>query len=286
MERQSHISRNPVVDAYNRFRISAPELDEPVNLVQLYQNGEIYDALVEFTEIRTENEVDFIHDILKHYRAEKVLDIACGTGRHAIPLSRRGYNVFGLDYSYRQIIRIAKKTSEKETQPNIICADANILPFTENSIDASYCMLSTLGEEPLRYNEVIENTLRVLKPGGIFIIDNWNWPQKKGEPEVHREKSKRCDPEITWYMTTRFDLEKKLRVRVTRYQVGERKYKYVCITHTFNTQDWIREFEKAGFAPVEIYHDYIKHLDARSAEATNDSVNRIQIVFQKPLLDR
>jgi len=45
----------------------------------------------------TQNQIQFIKDTLKGN--EWVLDLACGTGRHLIPLSKEGYNMVGLDVS-------------------------------------------------------------------------------------------------------------------------------------------------------------------------------------------
>jgi 2-polyprenyl-3-methyl-5-hydroxy-6-metoxy-1,4-benzoquinol methylase len=53
----------------------------------------------------TQNQIQFIKDTLKGNGF--VLDLACGTGRHSIPLSREGYNMVGLDISLN-LFKIAK----------------------------------------------------------------------------------------------------------------------------------------------------------------------------------
>ena len=53
----------------------------------------------------TESQIQFLKNILKPNGL--VLDLACGTGRHSIPLSKDGYNMVGLDVSLN-LLRIAK----------------------------------------------------------------------------------------------------------------------------------------------------------------------------------
>jgi 2-polyprenyl-3-methyl-5-hydroxy-6-metoxy-1,4-benzoquinol methylase len=45
----------------------------------------------------TKDEIDFIIDIMNLSGTERILDLACGFGRHAIELSRRGFLVVGVD---------------------------------------------------------------------------------------------------------------------------------------------------------------------------------------------
>jgi 2-polyprenyl-3-methyl-5-hydroxy-6-metoxy-1,4-benzoquinol methylase len=53
----------------------------------------------------TAGECDFIEQEIGNDKALKILDIGCGTGRHAIELTKRGYNVTGVDLSENQIKR-------------------------------------------------------------------------------------------------------------------------------------------------------------------------------------
>ncbi|MBT4816155.1 MAG: class I SAM-dependent methyltransferase, partial [Lentisphaerae bacterium] len=43
------------------------------------------------------SQVDFLVDELKLSGSERVLDLACGFGRHSLELARRGYSVTGVD---------------------------------------------------------------------------------------------------------------------------------------------------------------------------------------------
>ncbi len=52
-------------------------------------------------EERTRKEVDFVLDRLELEPGARVLDVACGHGRHSLELARRGFVVTGIDLSPR-----------------------------------------------------------------------------------------------------------------------------------------------------------------------------------------
>jgi 2-polyprenyl-3-methyl-5-hydroxy-6-metoxy-1,4-benzoquinol methylase len=60
----------------------------------------------------TLGECDFIEQEIAHDKSLKIIDIGCGTGRHSIELSKRGYTVTGIDLSESQLKR-AKEKAEK-----------------------------------------------------------------------------------------------------------------------------------------------------------------------------
>ncbi len=79
---------------------------------QLFEDyGEKYDK-ESFTR-GTLGECDFIEKEAGFDKNVRILDIGCGTGRHTIELTKRGYKVTGIDLSERQL-SIARKKAEKE----------------------------------------------------------------------------------------------------------------------------------------------------------------------------
>ena len=78
----------------------------------LFENyGQKYDD-ENFTQ-GTVGECDFIEGELKFDKSLKILDVGCGTGRHAIELTKRGYPVTGIDLSETQIKRAREKAAEE-----------------------------------------------------------------------------------------------------------------------------------------------------------------------------
>ncbi len=59
----------------------------------------------------TQGEVDFLEKELEYDRTRSILDIGCGTGRHAVELAVRGYRVTGVDLSEAQLARAREKAA-------------------------------------------------------------------------------------------------------------------------------------------------------------------------------
>ena len=96
----------------------------------LFENyAKKYDQEV-FTQ-GTTGECDFIEKEIDCNKNIKILDIGCGTGRHSIELTKRGYNVLGVDLSDSQLKRAREKASEQNLKIDFQKHDARNLPFVD-----------------------------------------------------------------------------------------------------------------------------------------------------------
>ena len=78
--------------------------------------GDYYDLIYQGT-VNYEKECDALEKIfakLCQRKPKSILDVGCGTGSHAVILSKRGYNVTGIDIS-KTMIKKAKEKAKKET---------------------------------------------------------------------------------------------------------------------------------------------------------------------------
>jgi len=95
----------------------------------LFENyGEKYDN-ESFTQ-GTIGECDFIENELKSNKSLRILDVGCGTGRHSIELSKRGYKITGIDLSMSQLARAEKKAEENNLKIDFVKQDARNLTFS------------------------------------------------------------------------------------------------------------------------------------------------------------
>jgi len=117
-------------------------------------------------------EVDFIEREFGPDKSIQILDIGCGTGRHAIELNRRGYRVTGIDLSPAQLNRARQQAAKAGLAIPFIEADARNLPFREE-FDAAIMICE--GAFPLMETDemnfqILESAGRTLKPGAPFIF--------------------------------------------------------------------------------------------------------------------
>lgn len=124
----------------------------------------------------TEGECDFIEEEIDHNKSIGILDIGCGTGRHAIELSERGYSVKGIDLSQAQINRAIEKSKEKGLSVDFSVADARSLEFeAEFDLVIMICEggFSLMETDEMNYL-ILNNASKALKSKGKFIFTSLN----------------------------------------------------------------------------------------------------------------
>ena len=108
----------------------------------------------------------------------RVLDIACGSGRHSIELARRGFDVTGFDLSEFLITEARKNlknSGEKNMKVKFLLSDMRDFNF-RNTFDIAVNIFTSFGyfDNDKENFRVIENVSRSLKIGGYFIFDFLN----------------------------------------------------------------------------------------------------------------
>lgn len=135
-------------------------------------------------------------------RDKKVLDVACGTGRHTLWVAEQGSNVTGVDPSSEMlaVAREKAKARGEEIASRIewVEARAETLPFESGSFDI--VLNALLMEHVPDVKPIIDETHRVLRPGGAFILSVYHpWFPMKGVP-AHFASS--TEPAIEYELPT------------------------------------------------------------------------------------
>jgi SAM-dependent methyltransferase len=116
-------------------------------------------------------EVDFIEDSLAVAKGGVVLDLACGSGAHAVDLSTRGYGLVGFDLSLPQLAVAGELAQERGQKINFLQGDMRELSFVD-VFDGIYCWNTSFGYfEEERNLDVAERVFNALRPGGRFLLD-------------------------------------------------------------------------------------------------------------------
>lgn len=124
----------------------------------------------------TMGECDFIEREIGRDTTVKILDIGCGTGRHAIELAKRGYRVTGIDLSEAQLVRAREKAKEAGVTVDLQKHDARALPF-ENEFDLAIMLceggFSLMETDEMNF-EILKNATKALKSKGTLIFTTLN----------------------------------------------------------------------------------------------------------------
>jgi SAM-dependent methyltransferase len=138
-----------------------------------------------------------------------VLDLACGAGRHTEALRRRGYRALGVDLS---LTLLAQRPHLPRVGGDMCC-----LPFADGTFDWVLNFFTSFGYfETERENfQVLAEIVRVLAPGGRFLIDFLNLDRVLAELEPREtqvsEDGRRVEIE-RWFDPTARRINKRIRV--------------------------------------------------------------------------
>ncbi len=115
-------------------------------------------------------EVDFLLEELSLKQGASILDVGCGTGRHAVELAKRGYAVTGIDLSSKMLAMAAEKAKVAAVNVNLIRGDATQFMLPQK-YDGAICLcegaFGLLGhrDDPLNQPlSILRNISRSLKP--------------------------------------------------------------------------------------------------------------------------
>src|SRR5947209_7180634 len=102
----------------------------------------------------------------------RVLDVACGTGNTTIPLARKGANVTGVDIAPNLLEQARARAAAEKLDIRFDEGDAEQLPYGDASFDAVVSMFGAMFAP--RPELVGEEVARVLRPGGLLAMANWD----------------------------------------------------------------------------------------------------------------
>ncbi|MCG3164874.1 MAG: dTDP-3-amino-3,4,6-trideoxy-alpha-D-glucopyranose [Bacteroidia bacterium] len=202
---------------------------------------------------RNEEEAGFfIDNLVKKLdlkKGAKILDLACGKGRHAIHLNNLGYDVTGIDLS-EESISIAQK-SENETLAFFV-HDMREL-YWANHFDCILNLFTSFGyfDDENDNLKTLQSVYDSLKPGGVFVIDFFN------AAKVEREL---VAAEIVTADNTEFHISRQIKdgyiiknIEVRKGETSEHFMEKVQLILPEHFQKW---FTATGFEIMNVWGDY------------------------------
>ena len=122
----------------------------------------------------TRDDVDFITTSLRLKKKSRILDLACGYGRHSLELAQRDFEVVGLDLSKPLLQRAVEGAKQYSLDIKFIHGDMRQLGFSA-MFDGCFIWDTSLGYFDDRTNlAVLQGVHRALKVGGRLLVDVLN----------------------------------------------------------------------------------------------------------------
>ena len=129
----------------------------------LYQNRGYEEA---------ENFISAVTLFLKPKENARILDLACGRGRHSYFLHGMGYEVVGIDLSEKSI----KEADELKKEGLEFFVHDMRKPFNKGKFDLILNLFTSFGyfDNDMENIEVLKNVKQALLPDGVFVLDFFN----------------------------------------------------------------------------------------------------------------
>jgi 2-polyprenyl-3-methyl-5-hydroxy-6-metoxy-1,4-benzoquinol methylase len=196
-------------------------------------------------------------------KGARLLDAGCGAGGHAIELARRGYNVTGLDMSAQLIAEAQRHISDPALSVSFTVGDILALaPSTQD--DGILCrgVLNDLLDEASR-EEAFYAFARVLRPGGVLILDVREWEatvERKTREPVFEKTVDTSRGKLTFRSLTRLDHQTSRLLVHEQHTLLKDNIETVSV-YDFQMQCWTQEelhqcLTRAGFESVSYFGAY------------------------------
>ncbi len=194
----------------------------------------------------------FIQNLFKYFHFEdskRVLDLACGKGRHSKTMNELGHFVTGVDLS-KNSIDSAKRFSNDTLE--FYEHDMRQV-FRENFYDLVVNLFTSFGyfDDPIENEKVLNNVHVNLKPRGIFVLDYLNPGYvKKG---LVAKTTKSIDG-------INFEITKKIEDSVVykniSFKVNGKDHHHQERVRLFDQRDFMNMFERQNFKLLECWGNY------------------------------
>jgi len=196
----------------------------------------------------------FITRLIGHLQpapGSRMLDVACGKGRHSKILASLGFNVTGIDIS-PDSIAFAKQF---ETDHLEFSVHDMRLPAWANYFDYAFNCFTSFGYFRTRreHDDAVRTIARSLKPGGQFVIDYLN--VHYAEDHLLRNETKQIDETtysiFRWHDETHFYKK----ITVTDPKLPS-QVDYTEKVAKFSLGDFTDMFSYQGLQVKEVFGDY------------------------------
>jgi SAM-dependent methyltransferase len=212
------------------------------------KTAEYYDALYHFKdyEAACNKLIQLIRN--NHSRANSLLDVACGTGKH-LEFLQHQMQVSGLDLD-ENLLKVARRRC-----PLVPLFHEDMTDFHLNTCyDAVVCLFSSIAYVRTldNLNRTIQRMAEHLNPGGILLVEPWIFPENYWVKRITANFVDQSNLKIAWMYTS--ELDGLTSVFDIQYMVGTpegvEKFSEQHIMGLWTDQEYRQAFLNAGINPV------------------------------------
>lgn len=220
-------------------------------------------------------EAAFVWKALGLSRGARVLDVACGTGRHSILLARRGAAVLGVDYTPSYLAE-ARRKSRGLRNARFVRGDMRRLHL-EGQFDAAINLWTSFGyfAKPSDDMKVLRGIARALKPGGRFLIDVSDFDGIRARPTLKHWDRRADGSYLLQEGRILLGADPRTINEWTLIRPGERPRRARFVLRGYNKKRLFAALRKAGLFPYKVWSG----LDGRTRYVNSA---RLVVLAKKP----
>ncbi|MBC7689551.1 MAG: class I SAM-dependent methyltransferase [Aquabacterium sp.] len=198
--------------------------------------------------------VAFIDKLVNHLQlapGARILDVACGKGRHSIHMAEKGFDVTGIDLSEDSIEEALKFEAENL---HFYTHDMR-LPFWINYFDYAFNFFTSFGyfKTAREHENSIRTIAQSIKSNGCFVLDYLN--VHYAEDHLVHQFDIEIDS-VNYFITKWFDETHFYKKIVVEDEALEEPLTYTEKVAKFSLGDFTEMFAYQGLQIQEVYGDY------------------------------
>jgi SAM-dependent methyltransferase len=224
------------------------------------------------------NDLDFYLEYAKLTSLSRspIIELACGTGRLAIPIAEAGFEIYGLDLSANMLAICRTKVENKNLTDNVHLSLATIAEFDLPRVNFSLAFIAVRSFMHLFTQQdqisCLQSVYQHLRVGGLFIIDIYAPDYEKLAEKPNQSFAYRKEFDLPeGHHVVRYDrfIKNDLQNQIQHFEIRFEEFDQTGTlmrerTLPMDTRYTFRYelellLEKTGFEVLEVYRDYDKN---------------------------
>ncbi|GAA1589354.1 hypothetical protein GCM10009789_48760 [Kribbella sancticallisti] len=197
-------------------------------------------------------DIDFTERHLELRPDARVLDVPCGSGRHALELAARGHRVTGLDISDEAVAHGRRAAEAAGLDVDLRVADLRDLP-QDSSYDAAVCLGNSFGYLDLAGTRAfVEALAGSLRPGGGLVIDS-STAAETMLPHYQGGSQTMSVGDITMEARREYDVLRSRAFSHYRFSRGDEAVDVTAVHYVLTCAQIAALLTEAGFVELEFF---------------------------------